>query len=82
MSSIRPCFSGMEFCSLFTNGVELPSLQSAVVTMMKEYAKDLRRVLVNLKARRSVKGQSDAILDLEWDHFQQALRYFHCRDSC
>ena len=64
----------MEFCSLFTNGVELPALQTAVVTMMKEYVKDFKRVLTNLKARRAGKGKGDAILDLEWDHFQQALR--------
>ena len=64
----------MEFCCRFTNGVELPAFQTAVVTMMKEYAKDFKRILSNLKARRSVRGQNDAILDLEWDHFQQALR--------
>ena len=64
----------MEFCSLFTNGVELPALQMAVVDMMKEYAKDFKRVLANMKARRVNKGRTDAILDLEWDHFQRALR--------
>ena len=64
----------MEFCSLFTNGIELSALQTAVVAMIKEYAKDFKRVLSNLKARRAVKGQKEAILDLEWDHFLQALR--------
>ena len=59
---------------MFTNGVELPALQAAIVSMMKEYAKDFRRVLANMKARRAGKGKNDAILDLEWDHFQQALR--------
>jgi len=68
---------GFQFCIELTGGLELPALRDSIIAMLKEYIKDLKRVLTNLQARQVARVNSDSVLDLEWEQFQQALRIVH-----